>query len=48
MVKFGALALGLLSIAAEVCAQRTVKIMPFGASIVSVSLTSNSTRILIC
>lgn len=37
MVKLGALALGLLSVVAEVSAQRTVNIMPFGASIVSVS-----------
>lgn len=35
MVKFGAIALGLLSLAADVCAQRTVKVMPFGASIAS-------------
>ncbi|EOA87591.1 hypothetical protein ACJQWK_08773 [Exserohilum turcicum] len=35
MVKFAALALGLLSIATQVCAQNTVKVMPFGASIVS-------------
>jgi hypothetical protein len=39
MVKLGALALGLLSVVAEVSAQRTVNIMPFGASIVSVSLS---------
>jgi hypothetical protein len=37
MVKLGALALGLLSLTAEVCGQKVVKIMPFGASIVSVS-----------
>ena len=36
MVKFSTLALGLLAIASEVCAQKTVKVMPFGASIVSV------------
>ncbi|CAN9204697.1 unnamed protein product [Alternaria alternata] len=35
MVKFSTLALGLLAIAGEVCAQSTVKVMPFGASIVS-------------
>ncbi|EUC40503.1 carbohydrate esterase family 3 protein [Bipolaris oryzae ATCC 44560] len=35
MVKLGALVLGLLSLTAEVCAQKTVRIMPFGASIVS-------------
>jgi hypothetical protein len=39
MVKLGALALGLLSVVAEVSAQKTVNIMPFGASIVSVSLS---------
>lgn len=38
MVKLGALALGLLTVVAQVSAQQTVKIMPFGASIVSVSL----------
>ena len=37
MVKLGALALGLLTVVAQVSAQQTVKIMPFGASIVSVS-----------
>jgi hypothetical protein len=36
MVKISALALGLLALASEVCAQKTVKVMPFGASIVSV------------
>lgn len=36
MVKLGALALGLLTAVAQVSAQQTVKIMPFGASIVSV------------
>lgn len=35
MVKFGALALGLLSLATQACAQKTVRVMPFGASIVS-------------
>lgn len=35
MVKLGALALGLLTAVAQVSAQQTVKIMPFGASIVS-------------
>ncbi|KAJ8113003.1 hypothetical protein OPT61_g4764 [Boeremia exigua] len=35
MVKLGALAFGLLSVMATVSAQQTVKIMPFGASIVS-------------
>ncbi|KAI4961354.1 hypothetical protein J4E86_000382 [Alternaria arbusti] len=35
MVKISALALGLLTLASEVCAQKTVKVMPFGASIVS-------------
>ncbi|CAN9197100.1 cellulose-binding protein [Alternaria alternata] len=35
MVKFSTLALGLLAIAGEVCAQSKVKVMPFGASIVS-------------
>ncbi|KAF1944349.1 hypothetical protein EJ02DRAFT_99179 [Clathrospora elynae] len=35
MVKLGALAFGLLTLATQVCAQKTVKIMPFGASIVS-------------
>jgi len=37
MVKLGALAFGLLTAVAQVSAQQTVKIMPFGASIVSVS-----------
>ena len=37
MVKLGAIAIGLLTFATEVCAQKTVKVMPFGASIVSVS-----------
>jgi hypothetical protein len=36
MVKFSTLALGLLAIAGEVCTQSKVKVMPFGASIVSV------------
>jgi hypothetical protein len=36
MVKFSALAVGLLALASEACAQKTVKVMPFGASIVSV------------
>ncbi|KAF3044514.1 hypothetical protein E8E11_007486 [Didymella keratinophila] len=35
MVKLGALAFGLLTVVAEVSAQQTVKVMPFGASIVS-------------
>ncbi|UPX18944.1 uncharacterized protein EKO05_0009225 [Ascochyta rabiei] len=35
MVKLGALAFGLLTIVAQVSAQQTVKVMPFGASIVS-------------
>ncbi|XPS76780.1 hypothetical protein M3J09_008826 [Ascochyta lentis] len=35
MVKLGALAFGLLSVVAQVSAQQTVKVMPFGASIVS-------------
>lgn len=37
MVKLGALAFGLLTVVAQVSAQQTVKVMPFGASIVSVS-----------
>lgn len=37
MVKLGALAFGLLTVVAQVSAQRVVKVMPFGASIVSVS-----------
>lgn len=41
MVKLSALAFGLLTVVAQVSAQSTVKVMPFGASIVSVSpLTS--------
>jgi hypothetical protein len=39
MVKFGTLAIGLLALATEVMSQRTVKVMPFGASIVSVCTT---------
>lgn len=39
MVKLGALAFGLLTVVAQVSAQQTVKVMPFGASIVSVSPT---------
>ncbi|KAF2631112.1 carbohydrate esterase family 3 protein [Macroventuria anomochaeta] len=35
MVKLGALAFGLLTVVAQVSAQQTVKVMPFGASIVS-------------
>ncbi|KAH6614103.1 SGNH hydrolase-type esterase domain-containing protein [Boeremia exigua] len=35
MVRLGALAFGLLTVVAQVSAQKTVKIMPFGASIVS-------------
>jgi hypothetical protein len=39
MVKFGAItAFGLLSLAGEAMAQQTVKVMPFGASIVTVRL----------
>ena len=38
MVKFSALgAFALLGLASQVLAQQTVKVMPFGASIVSVS-----------
>jgi hypothetical protein len=38
MVKLGALtACGLLSLASQAMAQQSVKIMPFGASIVTVS-----------
>ena len=45
MVKLGALAFGLLTVVAQVSAQQTVKVMPFGASIVSVSSIA---RILSC
>lgn len=37
MVKLGAIAFGLLAFVAQVSAQQTVKVMPFGASIVSVN-----------
>jgi hypothetical protein len=39
MVKFATLAVGLLTLATEVMSQRSVKVMPFGASIVSVRTT---------
>ncbi|KAJ4341307.1 hypothetical protein N0V95_007255 [Ascochyta clinopodiicola] len=41
MVKLGALALGLLTVVAHVSAQQTVKVMPFGASIVSTKLRND-------
>lgn len=41
MVKLGALAFGLFTVVAQVSAQQVVKVMPFGASIVSVSLRSH-------
>lgn len=41
MVKLSALALGLLSVVAEVSAERTVNVMPFGASIVSYCWRAN-------
>jgi hypothetical protein len=45
MVKFGAItAFGLLSLAGEVLAQKTVKVMPFGASIVTVGCRSGAFR----
>lgn len=43
MVKFGTLALGLLTLTTEVMAQRAVKVMPFGASIVSVCTAISQT-----
>lgn len=42
MVKLGALAFGLLNVVAQVSAQQTVKVMPFGASIVSVCSRSRN------
>ena len=41
MVKLGTFAIGLLTVMAQVSAQQTVKVMPFGASIVSVSSPMN-------
>lgn len=43
MVKFSTFgALAVLSLASQVLAQQTVKVMPFGASIVSVSFPTDS------
>ena len=40
-------ALGLLSVAGQVVAQQTVKVMPFGASIVSVKTKTPFTPIMV-